>query len=89
MTLDTVGALIEELRKFPEDTPLGRRTCGQGGGIVPVVLVAEGARSPHPGWPQESGLSAVGFELGSPAALYHEKRGGVFLPLVVVLESYL
>lgn len=80
----TAADLIAALSALPPDTPVGVAT---GRAVVPVGLILDRLRAPHPGWEAESGLAAVGFELDTPAARYHEERGGGMIDAVRVVAE--
>lgn len=81
----TVADLIAALSAFDPATPVG--VASGRAAVVPLAVAADEVRGPHPGWEAESGLPAVGFALGTKAALFHERKGGALRTVVKITDG--
>lgn len=79
----TVSDFIAALTALPFDAPVCVPVDG-GAAYAPATVEAVELRVPHPGWEDQTGLTAAGFGLGSGAALYHERLGAGLVSAVVV-----
>lgn len=83
--ITTVADLIAALSTFDPATPVG--IVSGRAAVAPLAVAGDEVRGPHPGWEAESGLPAVGFALGTKAALFHERKGGVLRTVVKITDG--